>query len=295
MITMCVTGFLIDFSLPEIFQLLEQGNKTGLLTLRALPDSQASKSRVHYIWVRQGRIVAAANRLDHQGLVSLIEQRKWISDRVFDKLVHWCCPISEPLGLYLKNQGVLQAEQLKRLFTVQVLQQVCALFQLKNGTFEFDQNVSIPTRETTGLSIPATEATLMGLRVLQKWDALADKLPDPNEGLISIITGQPQYRLDSLESQVWEYTNGTVSLYAIAQQLLLPVEKVQQVAYRLITVGLAEEVPVLTTTEPTPSVEPLPAQLLEEAEKQNISNSFLRNLVGFLRSRVETVVSNLEY
>lgn len=288
MITMSVTGFLIDFSLPEIFQLLEQGSKTGLLTLCALPESQIEKSNshVHYIWVRQGRIVAAANRLDHQGLVSLIEQRQWISDRVFDKLVHWCCPISEPLGLYLKNQGVLKAEQLKRLFTVQVLQQVCALFQLKNGTFEFDQNVSIPTREATGLSIPATEATLLGLRVLKKWDALVDKLPDPNAGLSSTMTAQSQYRLDNLESQVWEYTNGTLSVYAIAQQLMLPIEKVQQVAFRLITLGLAQEVPLLSASQPPQIVEPLPAQLLEEAETQNISQSFLRNLVGFLRSRV---------
>jgi len=37
--------------------------------------------------VRKGRILAAANRLDHQGLVSLLDGRQWISDRVFDKLI----------------------------------------------------------------------------------------------------------------------------------------------------------------------------------------------------------------
>ncbi len=152
---MSITGSLEDFSLPEIFQFIEKAHKTGLLTLRGLPESQAMPPRVHYIWVHQGRIVAAANRLDHQGLVSLIEQCQVVSDRVFDKLVHWCCPLDVPLGLYLKNQGVLQAEQLKRLFQIQVLQQVHALLQLKDGEFKFDQNVPIPTREMTGLSVPA--------------------------------------------------------------------------------------------------------------------------------------------
>lgn len=284
---MSIKGHLTDFSLPELFQLLERGQKTGLLTLYAEPVTLA-KPKSHYIWVYQGRIVAAANRLDHQGLVSLIDQRQWVSDRVFDKLVHWCCPINEPLGLYLKNQGVLQSQQLKRLFQVQVLRQVCALLQLKDAEFIFEPNMQIPTREMTGLSVPATEAVLVGLRVLRNWDALTDKLPDPNGGLVSIIAGQPQYRLDALEWQVWEYTKGTVSLAAIARQLRLPIEKVQQIAFRLIVVGLAEEVPLLVGTLPTQEVEALPAELINESEKQSVSPSFVQNLVGFLRSKVAT-------
>ncbi len=284
---MSITGHLTDFSLAEIFQLLEKGQKTGLLTLCAQIAANA-KPQAHYIWVHQGRIVAAANRLDHQGLVSLIDQRQWVSDRVFDKLVHWCCPLNEPLGLYLKNQGVLQAEQLKRLFQVQVLKQLCALFQLKDAQFVFEPNAQIPTREMTGLSVPATEAVLVGLRVLRNWDALTDKLPDPNGGVVSIIAGQPHYRLDAQEWQVWEYTKGTVSLGAIARQLRLPVEKVQQIAFRLIIIGLAEEVPLLVGSLPTQEVEPLPAQLIDESEKQNVSQSFVQSLVGFLRSKVTT-------
>ncbi|HEY9611285.1 DUF4388 domain-containing protein [Allocoleopsis sp.] len=284
---MSITGHLSDFSLPEIFQLLEKGHKTGLLTLHPELSAQ-EKPQSHYIWVYQGRIVAASNRLDQQGLVSLIDQRQWVSDRVFDKLVHWCCPINEPLGLYLKNQGVLQAKQLKRLFQFQVLSGVCALLQFKEAEFKFEPNVPIPTREMTGFSVLATEAVLAGLRVLQNWDALVDQLPDPNGGLVSIIAGQPTYRLDTLEWQVWEYTKGTMSLGAIARQLRLPVEKVQQVAFRLITIGLAEEVPLLVGTLPTQEVEPLPAQVLEDEEKQNVSPSFVQSLVGFLRSKVVT-------
>jgi hypothetical protein len=282
---MAITGCLTDFSLPEIFQLVEKGHKTGLLTLSVLPSSQG-QSRVHYIWINQGRIVAAANRLDDQGLVSLIEQRKWVSDRVFDKLVHWCCPITEPLGLYLQKQGVLPADQLEQLFQVQVLQQVCTLFQLKDAEFKFDPNVRIPTREMTGLSLPATEAALVGLRMLRNWHALMDKLPDPNGGLASTIVGQPYYQLDAQEWQVWEFAKGAVSLKALSYHLRLPVETVQQIAFRLIIVGLAEEVPLLTGTLPTQAIEPLPAQLSEDDDTQNVSHSFVHNLVGFLRNKV---------
>jgi hypothetical protein len=285
---MSITGCLTDFSLPEIFQLIEKGHKTGLLTLRAQSEAQAKFSGVYYIWMYQGRIVAAGNRLDDQGLVSLIEKHQWISDRVFDKVVHWCCPISEPLGLYLKKQGVLQVEQLKRLFQIQVLKQICALFELKDAEFTFEPNVRIPTREMTGLSIPPTEAVLVGLRVLRNWNALADQLPDPNSALVNIVAGQPNYRLNAQEWQVWEYTQGTVSLKALAEQLRLPLEKVQQIAFRLITVGLVEEVPLVTGTLPTQTSEYLPEQMIEEAVNQSVSQSFMQNLVGFLRNKVMT-------
>lgn len=284
---MAITGYLSDLSLPELFHLIEQGKKTGLLTLHT---ALASPSIPHYVWVHQGRIVAAANRLDGQGLIALIEQYQWVSDRVVAKLVQWCCPTGKPLGLCLKHHGVLQSQHLKQLFHVQVLQQISALFQLKDAQFKLEQNALLPGREMTGLSIPATEATLMGLRMLQNWDTLADKLPDPNSGLISTKTVL-RYRLDPVEWQVWEYTKGTVSLKMIARELRLPIEKVQQIAFALITVGLAEEVPLFVGNLPTQSVEPLPAQLTEESENKTLSQSFVQNVIGFLRNSKSKPIS----
>ena len=45
---MAITGYLSDLSLPEVFHLIEQGKKTGLLTLRAALASPAIR---YYIWV----------------------------------------------------------------------------------------------------------------------------------------------------------------------------------------------------------------------------------------------------
>ena len=150
---MSLIASLYDFSFPEFLQFLEKGRKTGLLTIRTGSVSQASQSSVHYIWVYQGRIVAAAKRLDGQGLVKLIEQRQWVTKRVLNKLIHWCCPHNEPLGQSLNKQGILRSEQLKELFYFQVLQPVLNLFKLKDGVLKFDQNAPMPMREMTGLSI----------------------------------------------------------------------------------------------------------------------------------------------
>lgn len=75
--------------------------------------------------------------------------------------------------------------------------QVTALFELRDGQLEFNAKANLPPAEMTGLSLPATESTLMGLRTLRDWTALAEKLPDPTSGLSSAIAGQPQLRLDS--------------------------------------------------------------------------------------------------
>ncbi|MCA1994622.1 MAG: DUF4388 domain-containing protein [Coleofasciculus sp. S288] len=151
---MSTTGFLRDFALPEMFQFIDKGRRTGVLRLRALPDLQTTLPQVHYLWMYQGRIVAAADRLDQRGLMKLIKQRYSVSNQVGTKLFQ-LYQNEQPLGLCLKHQGVLKSEQLKALFQVQVLQPVCALFQLKDAQFKFDQNVPIPMREMTGLSIQA--------------------------------------------------------------------------------------------------------------------------------------------
>lgn len=287
---MTFSGYLKDFSLPEIFQFLEQGQKKGLLSIRALPAAQNQEVKVHYIWLLQGRIVAAADRLDGKGLISMIMQRRWVSEQVSSK-ISLICPDNTPMGLCLKSQGLLQAEQLTLLFRTQVLGQVSALFQLRDGQYEFDPKASLPLTEITGLSMPATEVTLMGLRALRDWTALAEKLPEPTSGLSSTIAGKPQLRLDSLEWQVWEFVNGTVSLREIAKQLGLSVEKVQQIAFRLILINLAEEVPMIAAAltcavvESTPVADSLPELAAGSSSQTSVSHSFLQNLVGFLRAK----------
>lgn len=152
---MPITGYLTDLSLVELFQFIEKGQKTGLLTLRNLAESSTALS-VHYFWAKQGKIVAAAHQLNEQGLISLIHQYPWVSYRAIAKLAQFC-PRNKPLGLYLKSQGALRIEQLEHLFQIQVVKELCVLFQLKDAQFQFDQDVQAPRREMTGLSLPATD------------------------------------------------------------------------------------------------------------------------------------------
>jgi len=119
---MAVTGYLSEFSLAELFNFLEQGSKTGLLTLCTLSDAQPQDRENHYIWFNQGRIVAAANRLDQHGLAYMIGQRGWLGEHTALRVAQ-TCNVTTPIGLSLKTQGLLTVEQLKLLFYTQVMRQ----------------------------------------------------------------------------------------------------------------------------------------------------------------------------
>lgn len=286
---MSITGALTDFSLLEIFQLIEKGQKTGFLAISALPEDLTPHSDIHYIWVYRGRIVAASNRLDHQGLVGIIAKNHGVSKRVITKIIQ-LCPKDKPLGLSLKNQGVLSEQKLKQIFQIQVLQRVRTLLELQDGVFKFIQDAPIPMREMTGLNIRATEAILLGFRLVQNWDAFANKLPDPNASLAPTIVGSPSYPLNNRELGVWEYAAGTVSLQVIAKNLGLPINTIQKIAFVLITIGLLEEVSLVSKVLPEKASSPFPIQSHQDSNQKKISSSFLHTFLDLLRSKVSRSV-----
>jgi hypothetical protein len=289
---MSITGNFADFSLPELLQFLDQGKKTGLLQIEFSPEAAGNSTKhTHYIWLHQGRLMAAADRLDQQGLTLMIAQRGWISERVISRITQISsCFVNTPLGLCLKSQGLLQPEQLKLLFHSQVLRPICALFQAQDGLFKFEPTLALPLGEMTGLSMSASEVILISLRALRDWRTLEEKLPDPTSGLSSLIGKQLPMQLNAQEWQVWEFVNGQVSLEQIANQLGISVKTIQQIAFRLIVIGLAEE-HFMVANLPTPAIEePISestfiASVPEPTQRSNVSQSFLKNLVGFLRTK----------
>lgn len=296
---MTLASSLEDFSLAELFRMLEQGRKSGCLTVSTLTAEDSPSESLQYIWFRQGRVIAVANNLDGKGLISLISQRGWLTQRVIERLNSLSLG-ETPLGLTLKTQGALQAEQLNLLFTAQI-QQIWALFDINTGGFQLNGKAPLPSTEMTGLSISAMEVALAGLRNIKNWQRLTNALPAVSSAIKSLTSNKPQLRLNTLEIQLWELAKGTVSLDTIAKQLNQPIAKIEQAAFRLMVTGIVEEVP-LASTSSTPEYSLLEADIntpgMEESksstavtkkraepEKSKVSQSFLQNLVGFLRSK----------
>ncbi|MEB3220228.1 MAG: DUF4388 domain-containing protein [Nostocales cyanobacterium 94392] len=291
---MTLSSSFTDFSLAELFQLIEQGRKSGCLSVCTLPDinSPESRAKYFYIWFRNGRVVAAAHRLNGRGLVAKIAQRNWTEPQILEAI--YSNTSTTPFGLQLKTQEVLSAEQLNLLFANQ-LQQVRQLFEIQKGVFKLDCKASLPMTEMTGLSLKATEVTLMALRVLKNWQVLEAALPNVESGIRNITQNKPQLRLNAFEWQIWEFANGDISIKDIAVQLHQPAMKIQQAAFRLMLVGLIEEVPSITSNSDSYNYDmdltwvnkygSRAAKKYQESQTPQVSSSLLQNLVGYLRSK----------
>ncbi|MEO0458576.1 MAG: DUF4388 domain-containing protein [Cyanobacteria bacterium P01_A01_bin.114] len=253
---MSITGYLSEFSLPEVLQFLQTGKKTGLLAVQLLSEPEEPTEH-YFLWLYNGRIVSAANRLDNRYLATLLCHQGYVTALMISRLIRRCPP-DMSLGIFLCTRGVLDKQQLKALFKTQVVQQVCGLFQLPDGCFQFDPKAPMPKIEMTGLSIPATEVTLPGLRALEKWDSLQEKLPSPQSGLRNLVKGRPNVSINQAEWNVWNAIDGETSLLDMARRLQLPIEDMQRIAFRLMVVGLAEEVPLLLSAGYLQSIEPTP-------------------------------------
>lgn len=275
---MSVNGYLSDSSLPEVFQLLQDGKKTGLLSIQGLTAPGQNEPQYYFIWLHRGRIVTVTNRLDSRGLATLITRRRYLSLAMTERLIRRCPP-DEPLGRFLRSQGVLTTKKLEILFAAQVIRQICDLLQVPDGYFSFDPEAPLPKVEMTGLSVLATEVLLPGLRLLKDWSAFKDKLPHPQSTLASLIRGQPNVRINQLEWSVWRLIDEQTSLSHIASHLNVSIEEIQRIAFRLIFVGLAEEVPMLLPD----SSEESPESVFSDESSEQLSPKFFRNLISFLR------------
>ena len=244
---MTIAGYLSDYSLPELLYLLETGNRTGFLRLEAKKNIDSLATSNCSIWFKQGRVISAFGHKQGRNLVQLMHRRKLIDQEIGSTLLRRS-PVESPFGLFLKSKGLLTAEQLKLLFSIQVIGHIRTLFTLEEARFKFFDSSELPYSEMTGINIPATEVILPGLRSLRNWTVLENRLPNLDSGLLQCVP-EPTVRLKLTEQKVWSLSDGKTSLQTMAKDLEQPSLKVQQVAFCLIYAGLVEEVPIVVLPE----------------------------------------------
>jgi Domain of unknown function (DUF4388) len=284
---MSLAGYLSEYSLAEIFHFVQDGNKTGVLSIE--PDLGASQfiKDTHYVSFQNGRIMSVENAagLGNRGLLKMMAQRKWISAEQFILLETQVSLLTQPLGTYLKSRSSVNTEQLTLLFNSQVIATACKLFEIHHGKFKFDQQVRLNYAEMTGLSLEAQEVALLGLRMLKDWSGLTAKLPMP-EFALQRFAADPKLRLDNQELKVWKLAVGELSISQIGRQLGLEVNRVQQIGFRLISIGLMQEVTVEPVQPPVNKMMDLPKPIVSStATAPAVSASFLSNLMGFLKKK----------
>jgi Domain of unknown function (DUF4388) len=284
---MSLAGYLSEYSLAEIFHFVQEGNKTGLLSIEPESAVGRSFSRGYELAFQNGRIVSVtdvAAGSKHQSLLEMMEKRRWLSVEQVVGMKTRIASLDRPLGTYLKSIDVITTEQLTLVFNSQVIATICKLFEIHNGQFKFDPQAPLSYGEMTGLSQTANEVALLGLRMLKDWSGLTAKLPTPEFGLQRLSTS-PGLRLDTQEANVWNLALGEISISKIAEKLGLEISKVQQIGFRLSAIGLVHEVSI-DPPQPLIGLKEAPPVCVGGGNANvPVSASFLSNLMGFLKKK----------
>ncbi len=276
-------GYLSEYSLAEIFNFIYEGNRTGLLTLSTDYKSSLTPVATQYLWFDRGRITTVTYGLDGIELLTKIEQRRLISFAEVASVRPILDRLSQPLGLYLKSQDLLDAAQIKFLFNSQTISPACKLFEIKHRQFNFDPERLPLNAELTGINISARELGLLGMRLLRDWSGLSSKLPDPNYA-IQRRHEQPNFELNRHELQLWKLADGRTPLTKLAVKMALSIEIVRQISFRLTVFGALQEIP-LDPSEPVDFKIIVPA-LDPDSKQVPVSTEFLANLKKFLKKLV---------
>lgn len=257
---MGINGSLKNFSLPEILRIIDDGSKSGRLSIYSDSKSRSLEDKVaSHLWFQNGDFIAIHNPLKYINLLDVIKQKKLISSTNLIKLygiksnINNLPKYDNSLGEYCLKNALLNIHQIDRLFEQQ-LETVYSLFELENGWFIFaDRNEedrvselkeSFPSTEMTGQKLKAIAISLQGMRSLKKLnDRLIEQLPDPNSALIKLVDNF-NLNLSSIEACLFDDANGQSSLKKIAQKTLFEIKDLQEAALRLILLGLVEAVPV---------------------------------------------------
>ncbi len=286
---MSLAGYLSEYSLAEILHFVQEGNKTGLLSIEPDRGSIRSLSDIYYIACQNGRVmsVVAGHSPQDRGLLRMIEQRRLLPSAKVTGLTILLGNLQQPLGTHLKSLNLVTAEQLTLLYNSQVIATTCKLFEVHHGRFAFNPQAKLAYSEMTGLSWNTNELALLGMRMLKDWSGLEAKLPALDSALQRLSTELRGIRLDTQELQVWKLATCELPISKIAVQIGLDSQKVRQIGFRLSSIGLVQEVSAEPSQPPrNEAMEvPTPVRVGGGNPQVPVSASFLSNLMGFLKKK----------
>lgn len=168
---MSLQGNLSDFGVADVFQLIAQQRKTGLLTV----GKRGRESEVYFV---EGRVVRARpkEKRPHEALAEYLIRTGAVSAAALADALREQDETCESLGEILVEEGALDAGGLARTGRLITSEVIFALFLLEEGSFRFLPR-DVPS-EPGDESVGAEQVLLNALRMQDEWQEVSSLLPD---------------------------------------------------------------------------------------------------------------------
>jgi hypothetical protein len=161
---MALRGSLLEFELPDIFQLIANDGKTGQLVLY-------DKDNEAFVIFSRGSIVSAGDSVMNLQTVLFryLSDRKHFSEEELNELLYLCQGEMKHFTQELVNKGYLSKDELTVLSQMSIEDLTCSLFFWKNGRYRFDSLDNVDDYIAGGVMLSSDAVTMEAMRRLDEW------------------------------------------------------------------------------------------------------------------------------
>jgi hypothetical protein len=222
-------GNIERFTLPEIFQLISAGRKTGTLGIQRDDD-------IVMVYFRDGAVIYGygPRKTFHVGRM-LVEKGRITPEQLDESIAEQTrdTAAGKRLGQILIEKRYIDRADLEEVVRRQVEDLIYSLMAWERGSFKFYEN-QFPTDEEITIRLSTENIVLEGLRRLDEMTRLKDCLPD-FATVYALVPSEPGRRRDvSLEPEEWNIlalVNGHRDINAIVKTSPLePLETLKRLA-----------------------------------------------------------------
>ncbi len=275
---MALKGNLRDFSITQLFNLINLARKTGTLVV----ENSNEKVAVSF---REGKLAYARAGQEDNSLAMILYRAKKLSAAQFRTLKARGENLSDKeLGLLLVNANYLDQQSILTSLQAYFVEIVNRLFSWVEGFFRFENDVLPPDDKIT-VRIALENIIIEGSRRMKELEQLQEEIPDLDMALKFADRPGANIRNFSLSVEEWRvvsYINPKNTIQQIARAVKMSDLEIRRIVYGLLQAGLVEVVRpegILLPPKQAP-VRPLVSQPNPEQQRSLINRIIkrIRNL-----------------
>jgi hypothetical protein len=204
-------GSIKDFGVADIFQLLAQQQKTGVL----LVDHDRETAEIYFL---NGDLIDVKTARDTQRLCSILVKSALVTAEQYRQALDKHNTTLEHICSILLNQGQLSRANFERIILAHIYEVIYEMLQWHTGTYRF---VSQPVMRTSGLvQLPGLESLLLDvLRRIDEWPEIKSVIGSFDMLFENNYAALPD--LDSDEERVCALVDGRRSVQDIIDASVL--------------------------------------------------------------------------
>lgn len=235
---MALRGSLRDFSLPDVFQLVQLSGKTGVLRIQGA-DAEGS------IWFRDGDVFFAQSNWRREQLGERLVSAQRITPAALSRALEIRQAEGNDglrLGQILVGEGYITQQVLETFVQEQIQDTIFDLMRWDQGEFDFEVLPEV-VNEDIGLSVSVENIVMEGSRRLEEWQRIKKKVPSTDMVFkMATAPGEGTFEI-SLKPVEWALLlliDGTRSVRELAKETHSTDFEVARVVYGLFSAGLLE-------------------------------------------------------